>query len=94
MGVTVRQRQPGKGKPWWVFICYQGERKAKKVGDRKAAEAVAAKIREKIKLGELKIEKEITSNCLMRLIPHLYCRSTAKHYNCIGISCRARLDLL
>ena len=58
MGVTVRQKQPEKGSPWWVFINHQGKRKAKKVGDKKTAEAVAAKIREKMKLGELKIEEE------------------------------------
>jgi len=24
MGVTVRQKENGKGKPWWVFIKVQG----------------------------------------------------------------------
>jgi len=56
MGVTVRQKQPEKGKPWWVFINHQGKRKAKLVGDKKAAEKLASLIREKLKKNELKIE--------------------------------------
>lgn len=58
MGVTVRQKQPEKGKPWWVFINHQGKRKAKLVGDKKAADAVASKIREELKKGELFPVKE------------------------------------
>ena len=38
MGVTVRQ----KGSKWYV-ITHQGRRKAKAIGDRKAAEQVASK---------------------------------------------------
>ncbi len=53
MGVTVRQKQPGKDNPWWVFINHHGKRKAKLVGDKKAADAVASKIREELKKGEL-----------------------------------------
>ena len=58
MGVTVRQKQPGKGNPWWVFIHYGGKRKAKCIGDKKAAEKVASAIRQKLKLGEFGIEDE------------------------------------
>ena len=49
MGVIVKQKDKGKGKPWWVFICHQGKRKSVKVGDKAAAETVASKIREAIK---------------------------------------------
>jgi len=56
MGVIVRQKEKGKGKPWWVFISQNGIRKSKKVGDKQAAEEVASKIREKLKKGELRIE--------------------------------------
>ncbi|MBA4417927.1 MAG: hypothetical protein C0392_08460 [Syntrophus sp. (in: bacteria)] len=55
MGVTVRQKQPGKGNAWWVFINHQGKRKAKLTGDKKAAEKVASAIREKLIKGELNI---------------------------------------
>lgn len=41
MGVTVRQKLKGKGKPWWVFIAHNGKRKSIKEGDRTAAEALA-----------------------------------------------------
>jgi integrase len=51
-------KEVDEGKPYWVFINHQGKRKAKKVGDKKTAEAIAAKIREKLKLGELKIGEE------------------------------------
>jgi integrase len=58
MGVTVRQKQSGKDKPWWVFINYQGRRKAKCVGDKKAADRVASVIREKLKKNEFSIIDE------------------------------------
>ena len=47
MGATVRQKVKGKGKPWWVFISHDGQRTSRKVGDKKAAEVVASKIRAK-----------------------------------------------
>jgi integrase len=31
MGVIVRQKEKGKGKPWWVFISHNGSRTSKKV---------------------------------------------------------------
>jgi len=58
MGVTVRQKEKGKGKPWWVFIAHNGKRKSIRVGDKTAAEALASKIREKLKTGELQITTE------------------------------------
>jgi hypothetical protein len=53
MGVTVRQ----KGRKWYVFITHQGQRKAKAVGDRKAAEQVASKLRAKLALGDFQMEE-------------------------------------
>jgi integrase len=58
MGVTVRQKERGRGKPWWVFIAHESKRKSIKVGDKTAAEALASKIREKLKAGELQIAPE------------------------------------
>lgn len=58
MGVIVRQKVQGKGNPWWVFISHNGGRQSKLVGDKKAATSVASELREKIKLGEFKIETE------------------------------------
>ncbi len=49
MGVKVRQKDGA----WWVFINHQGRRKAKKVGDRKAAHVVAEKLQAKLALGDL-----------------------------------------
>lgn len=57
MGVIVRQKVKGKGNPWWVFVSYNGKRTSKKVGDKKAAEEVASKIRAKLKLGEFDFEE-------------------------------------
>src|SRR5436190_6544610 len=48
MGVKVKKRNGG----WWVFVNYQGRRKAKKVGTEKAAKEVAAKIQAKLALGD------------------------------------------
>ena len=58
MGVIVRQKEKGKGKPWWVFISHNGIKKSKKVGDKSAAEEAASTIREKLKKGELRIENQ------------------------------------
>jgi integrase len=57
MGVVVRQKTKGKGKPWWVFISYNNKRTSRKVGDKQAAEKVASKIRAKLKLGEFGLDK-------------------------------------
>src|SRR5438309_7886819 len=48
MGVRVRQRNGA----WWVFINHKGRRKAKRVGDKKAAELAATKIRARLALGD------------------------------------------
>jgi integrase len=58
MGVTVRQKEKGRGKPWWVFIAHNGKQKSIMVGDRSAAEALGAIIQEKIKAGDLQIIPE------------------------------------
>lgn len=58
MGVTVRQKQPGQGNSWWIFINHQGKRKAKCVGDKKAAENLASAIRERLKKQEFKLEPD------------------------------------
>ena len=56
MGVRVRQKFKGRGNPWWVFISHNGKRTSRKVGDKKAAEAVASTIRAKLQLGEFGFE--------------------------------------
>jgi len=58
MGVTVRQKIEGKGKPWWVFIAHNNKRTSRMIGDRKAAEEVASKIRARLELGEFNVESE------------------------------------
>ena len=58
MGVTVRQKDRGKGKPWTVYVCDQGIRKSFRVGDKAAAEAVASRIREELKTGALDLKSK------------------------------------
>jgi len=58
MGVIVRQKVKGRGKPWWVFVAHNGRRTSKKVGDKKAAEGVASTIQAKLKLGEFDFEEK------------------------------------
>lgn len=53
MHVTVRQKEPGKGKPYYVFICYKGQRKARKIGTKEKAELVAAELEKKLERGDL-----------------------------------------
>ena len=55
MGITVRQKQPGEGNPWWIFINDKGKRKARKIGDKETAEKVATELREKLEGGDLEI---------------------------------------
>jgi integrase len=51
MGVVVRQKIPGKGKPWWVFVAHNGKRTSRRVGAKSAAELAAANIEAKLTLG-------------------------------------------
>src|SRR5262249_27537212 len=53
MAVKVRQKD-GK---WWVFIDHKGKRKAKCIGDKRAAEQLKAKLEARIALGEFEIEE-------------------------------------
>jgi integrase len=57
MGVKVREKLPGSG-IFWVFINHNSRRKSKKIGmDEDLANEVAEKIKAKLVLGELDIEK-------------------------------------
>lgn len=47
MGVKVKYHKGA----WWIFVNHQGARKAKRVGDRDSAQAVARRIREAIAEG-------------------------------------------
>ena len=51
MGVVVREKTPGSN-IWWVFATHQGRRRAKRVGDRAAAEAVGSQLRGRLALGD------------------------------------------
>ena len=56
MGVVVKQKVKGKGKPWWVFIAHNNKRTSKMVGSRESAQEVANKISAQLKLGEFSFE--------------------------------------
>lgn len=68
MGVNVREKPKGSG-VFWVFVNYNGQRKSKKIGnDKKIALEVAEKIKARLVLGELDIEKiNNTGPCLKEL---------------------------
>ena len=51
MGVRIREKPKGSD-VWWIFVCWQGRRKAKKVGAREVAEEAARKIQARLTLGE------------------------------------------
>ncbi len=55
MGVVVRQKVKGKGKPWWVFVAHENKRKSTRVGDKTAAEAVAKEIEQQLAKGDFQI---------------------------------------
>jgi integrase len=50
MAVIVKERNPGE---WWLFINYNGKRKAKKVGSKSAADKARQQIEAKLALGDL-----------------------------------------
>ena len=57
MAVKVREKPKGSG-DWWIFINHHGKRKSKKIGkDRTIALEVAERIKVKLVLNELSIEK-------------------------------------
>jgi len=58
MGVTIRQKVKGKGKPWWIFISHQGKRKSVQIGDKRAAESAASSIRQELAKGQLNINEQ------------------------------------
>jgi integrase len=86
MGVKVRQKTKGKGSPWWVFISHNGQRTSRKVGDKKAAEAVASTIRAKLQLGKFGFEEQkpvptFEEHAKMWLaLPHDWKESTRENY--------------
>jgi len=55
MGVKIRK----KGRHWYVFIDHHGQRKAKKVGTREAAEKVKREVEARLALGDFGIFLEI-----------------------------------
>jgi integrase len=58
MGVIIRQKIKGKGKPWWVFVSHHGKRTSRKVGTKASAQEVAKKIEAKLSLGDFNFENE------------------------------------
>ena len=58
MGVKVRQKKKGKGQPWWVFVSHNNRRTSRKIGNKGAADVVAATIEAKLALGEFNFEDE------------------------------------
>jgi integrase len=57
MGVTFRQKEKGKGKPWWVFVYQHGKRKSVRVGSKQAAKALASEVERELKAGRFGIEE-------------------------------------
>ena len=52
MGVKVREKVERSGE-WWIFINHKGRRRSKKIGDKRTANTVARKVRERLAAGDL-----------------------------------------
>jgi integrase len=78
MGVTVRQKKKGRGNPWYVFVHHNGRIQSKKVGDKKIADSIAAKIKKKLVAGELNLEQRNTCPKFGDYAKH-YIDNYAKH---------------
>jgi len=57
MGVIVREKVKGSGE-WWVFINHQGRRRSKKIGDKRAANAVKRKVEARLAKRDLGMIRE------------------------------------
>jgi len=87
MAVKIREKPKGSGE-WWIFINHHGKRKSKKIGrDKRLARDVAEKIKAKLVLNELSIEKinekcptfkEVTELWIKQ--PHDWKESTRENY--------------
>jgi len=86
MGVKIREKPTGSG-IYWIFINHHGKRKSKRVGDKETAEEVAKKIKARLLLGELNVEKinrqvktfkEVADKWLA--LPHDWKESTRDRY--------------
>lgn len=56
MGVTVRQKVPGRGNPYHVFVHLNGIIRSKAVGEKRDAQAVASALRRKLIMGEFNLD--------------------------------------
>jgi integrase len=57
MGVKVREKVKDSGE-WWVFINHKGKRRSKKIGDKRTANTVARKVRQRLAAGDLGMLRE------------------------------------
>jgi len=57
MAVIVREKVKGSGE-WWVFINHKGRRRSKKIGDKRTANTVARKVRQRLAAGDLGMLRE------------------------------------
>jgi len=57
MAVIVREKVKGSGE-WWVFINHKGKRRSKKVGSKKAANAVAREVEARLAKGDMGMIRE------------------------------------
>jgi integrase len=51
VGIVVREKTRGSG-VFWVFVTWQGRRRAKRIGDLAAAQAIASQLRARLALGD------------------------------------------
>jgi len=54
MGIRVREKTKGSG-VFWVFATWRGQRRAKRIGDLSAAQAVASQLRARLALGDASV---------------------------------------
>ena len=51
MGVKVREKVKYSGE-WWIFSNQKGKRRSKKIGDKRTANNVAKKVRQRLAAGD------------------------------------------
>ncbi|MFZ0927896.1 MAG: tyrosine-type recombinase/integrase [Syntrophobacteraceae bacterium] len=82
MGVKVREKDKGSG-IWYIFIDHHGKRRAKKIGDKKAAQEAAKALSAKLALGDLGVlEEEIKTPLFKEYAEHwlhIYIKALRRH---------------
>jgi integrase len=71
MGVKIREHPKGS-RVWWVYVDHHGQRRAKKIGEKKLAQEIASKIQARLVLGDAGFLKKDQENEIPTFKQYVY----------------------